>query len=97
MRQLARDIEAMPAEMNRAAKLTSLGDRPLAVITADLGNRPGWRADQDRLATLSTNRTHRIVPGSTHASLISDRADATHSSNAIRDVVRDVRESRHRA
>lgn len=92
MRQLARDVEAMPAEMNRAAKLKSLGDRPLAVITADLGNRPGWRADQNRLAALSSTSTHRIIPGSTHASLINDRAGAAQSGNAIRDVVRDVRE-----
>jgi pimeloyl-ACP methyl ester carboxylesterase len=93
MRQLARDVEAMPAEMNRAAKLKSLGDRPLAVITADRGNQPGWRADQDRLAALSSASTHRIVAGSTHQSLIDDRGGATQSSNAIREVVREARTS----
>jgi pimeloyl-ACP methyl ester carboxylesterase len=97
MRQLARDVEAMPAEMNQAAKLTSLGDRPLAVITADLGNQPGWRANQARLAALSSTSTHRIIAGSTHQSLIDDRADAMHSGDAIRDVVRAVRESRRPA
>ena len=91
MRQIARDVEAMPAEMNRATKLKTLGDRPLAVITADKGNQPGWRADQDRLATLSRNSTHRIIAGSTHASLIDDPAHAAQSSEAIRDVVRAVR------
>ena len=91
MRQMARDVEAMPAEMNRAAKLKTLGDRPLAVITADKGNQPGWRADQDRLATLSSDSTHRIIAGSTHASLIDDRAHAAQSSRAIRDIVRAVR------
>ncbi len=91
MRQFARDVDGIPAEMDRAARLTSLGDRPLAVITADLGNRPGWRADQDHLATLSTNSTHRVVAGSTHQSLIDDREDAQQSGNAILGVVRAVR------
>src|SRR5262249_14612581 len=30
-RQLVRDVEEMPAELDRAAKLTSLGDKPLIV------------------------------------------------------------------
>lgn len=92
-RQLVRDIAAMPAELNRAAKVTSLGDRPLAVITAGGGYQPGWLAHQDELATLSRNAEHRIVAGSTHASLINDQADAAKSSQAIRDVVHAVRES----
>jgi pimeloyl-ACP methyl ester carboxylesterase len=91
MRQVARDITAMPAAMDRATKLKSLGDRPLAVITADLGNQPGWRANQERLAALSTNSTHRIIAGSTHQSLIDDPADAAQSSGAIRNVVRAIR------
>ena len=33
-RQFVSDIDEMPAELDRAAKLTSLGNKPLAVITA---------------------------------------------------------------
>jgi pimeloyl-ACP methyl ester carboxylesterase len=90
-RQLVRDIADMPAELDRAAKLTTLGDRPLAVITAGKDYQAGWLAHQDALARLSRNVEHRIVPGSTHASLINDKADAAQSSRAIRDVVRAVR------
>lgn len=33
-RQFVRDVEQMPTQLSRAAKLTSLGDRPLGVVTA---------------------------------------------------------------
>lgn len=93
MRQLARDIAAMPTEMARAARLKTLGDRPLAVITAELGNQPDWRTNQDRLATLSTDSMHRVIAGSTHQSLIDDPTYAAQSSNAIIDIVQAVRSS----
>jgi pimeloyl-ACP methyl ester carboxylesterase len=86
--QLVRDIEEMPAALNRAAKLTTLGDRPLAVVTAATGSRADWAAQQDDLARLSSTPVHRTVPGSTHASLVEDKADAAESSRAIRDIVK---------
>jgi pimeloyl-ACP methyl ester carboxylesterase len=89
-RQLVRDIEEMPAELNRAAKLTSLGNKRLIVVSAGTGSLPGWTAQQNDLATLSTRSIHRTIPGATHASLINDRADAGQSSRAIRDVVKAV-------
>jgi pimeloyl-ACP methyl ester carboxylesterase len=92
-RQLALDIAAMPAQLNRAAKLTTLDDRPLAVVTAGRQTQAGWMAHQDQLAALSTNSDHRVVTGSTHGSLIEDRRDAAQSSQAIRDVVNAVRRS----
>lgn len=64
------------AELNRAAKLTSLGDRPLAVITAAKGYAAGWPGQQDDLATLSSNSAHRTVAGATRASLVDDKTDA---------------------
>jgi hypothetical protein len=54
-RQVVRDVEEMPAELNRAAKLTSLGNKPLIVLSAGTGSLPGWAAQQNDLATLSTN------------------------------------------
>jgi pimeloyl-ACP methyl ester carboxylesterase len=89
-RQVVRDVEEMPAELNRAAKLTSLGNKPLIVLSAGTGSLPGWAAQQDDLATLSTSSVHRTIPGATHASLINDRVDAAQSSRAIRDVVKAV-------
>jgi len=91
-RQFVRDVEQMPAQLNRAAKLTSLGDRPLGVVTAGKGSQPGWTAHQNDLARLSSNSFHRTVAGSTHGSLIDDEKDAAASSRAIRDIVLAVRE-----
>jgi pimeloyl-ACP methyl ester carboxylesterase len=90
-RQLVRDIAEMPAELNRAAKLTSLGDRPLAVVTAGKGSAAGWPGQQNDLARLSSNSVHRTVADSTHASLIDDKSDAAQSSRAVRDIVKAVR------
>src|SRR4051794_25457818 len=87
VRQFARDVEQMPAELNRAAKLTSLGNRPLGVVTAGKDSQPGWAAYQNDLAKLSSNSFHRTVAGSTHQSLIDDEKDAAASSRAIRDIV----------
>ena len=65
----------MPAQLDRAAELTSLGDRPLGVVTAGKGSQPGWTAHQNDLAKLSANGFHRTVAGSTHQSLIDDETD----------------------
>ena len=85
-----RDVQEMPAELDRAAKLTSLGDKPLTVLSAGTGSLPGWAVQQDDLARLSTNSVHRIIPAATHASLINDHVDAARAIRAIRDVVQAV-------
>jgi pimeloyl-ACP methyl ester carboxylesterase len=91
--QFVRDVNEMPAQLNRAAKLTSLGDRPLAVVTAGRGSAAGWTSEQNDLATLSSSSVHRTVAGSTHASLIEDKRDAAQSSRAIDDVVKAVQKA----
>ena len=92
-RQVVRDVEEMPAELNRAAKLSSLGNKPLIVLSAGTGSLPGWAAQQNDLAALSTSSVHRTTPGATHASLINDHVDAAQSSRAIRDVVKAVQKA----
>jgi pimeloyl-ACP methyl ester carboxylesterase len=92
--QFVRDVDEMPAELNRAARLTSLGDRPLAVVTAGTGSAAGWSGEQNDLATLSSNSVHRTVASATHQSLIDDKSDAAQSSRAIGDVVRAVQKNR---
>jgi pimeloyl-ACP methyl ester carboxylesterase len=92
--QFVRDVDEMPAQLNRAAKLTSLGDRPLAVVTAGTGSAAGWSGEQNDLATLSSTSIHRTVAGATHQSLIDDKSDAARSSRAIGDVVRAVQKNR---
>jgi pimeloyl-ACP methyl ester carboxylesterase len=77
--------------MQQASALTTLNDKPLIVVTADEGNNDDqWQSKQDRLATLSTNSSHRHA-SATHDSLMSDEADAAVASQAIRDVVTSVR------
>jgi pimeloyl-ACP methyl ester carboxylesterase len=83
----ARDeIFALPTALQEAQALTSLGDRPLIVLTAGSGQQAGWLAAQDRMVGLSSTSIHRVLAGATHNSLISG-ADARASSQAILDVV----------
>ena len=87
----ARDeIVALPSALQQAQALTSLGDRPLVVVTAGSGQQAGWLEAQDRLPGLSTNSIHRVLPAATHTSLITG-ADAEASSQAILDVVSSLR------
>lgn len=82
------------ASARAAAALSDFSDKPLVVLTAGTGSRPGWAASQDALAALSTNSLHRVIDGSTHASLISDRDDAAATALGILDVVSAVRTTR---
>jgi pimeloyl-ACP methyl ester carboxylesterase len=77
--------------MTQAGALSSLGDRPLIVVTAQKGAETGWMAMQDELASLSTNSAHRVPAGATHAMLTENKDAAAHSSQAIRDIVDSVR------
>ena len=73
--------------------LTSLGGKPLFVLTADMGQQSGWPAAQNKLAGLSTNSVHQTTQGATHVALLEDRNYAAVSSRAIGAVVRSVRTS----
>jgi pimeloyl-ACP methyl ester carboxylesterase len=82
------------ASVLQAASLTTLGGKPLIVLTADQGiTDDQWQAKQDHLATLSTNSLHRHA-NTTHASLLDNEADTAAASQAVRDVVAAVRTSR---
>ena len=71
--------------------LTSLGDKPLFVLTADLGEQSGWFASQRKMASLSTNSVQQKTQGATHAALLEDENYAAVSGRAIAAVVRAVR------
>lgn len=87
------EVAAIPAVLERAQALDGIGSTPLVVVTAGTGQLAGWDAAQERLAALSTNSVHHVVPAAKHASLVDDGADATASSRAIREVVRSVRQA----
>jgi hypothetical protein len=82
-----------PTQTLRLRSQGSLGDKPLAVVTAG-SQEPEWLDMQDKLATLSSNSIHRVVKGATHTSLLYERSDSQASSAAIVEVVAAVRNDR---
>lgn len=89
-RSLRDEFAALPTSLAQARSFQNLGDRPLVVLTATEDAMPGWLPLQDRMAALSRNSSHRLVPY-THDGLVTDRTAAEASITAIRDVVNAVR------
>lgn len=89
-RSLRDEFAELPTSLAQARSFQSLGDRPLVVVTAARDAEAGWLPLQDRMATLSTNSSHRVVPY-THDALVTDQTAAQSSIGAIRDVVHAVR------
>ena len=85
------EVEQLPGLFNETKAFKSLGGKPLAVVTATLGQQRGWAAAQDELAKLSTNSVHRTVPGATHETLLEDERFAKIASRAIAQVVQSAR------
>jgi pimeloyl-ACP methyl ester carboxylesterase len=77
--------------LDAASDLPDLGARPLVVVTAEAEALDGWLSAQARLATLSTNVSHRSFPDLTHNSLIDSASGATAASDAIVAAVMSVR------
>jgi pimeloyl-ACP methyl ester carboxylesterase len=89
-RGASEEILALPTALRESSALTSLGDRPLIVVTAAAEADPGWVAAQDALPRLSTASIHRVMASATHNSLMSG-VDAPASAQAILDVLTAVR------
>ena len=94
-RSMTAEWSALPQVFGQAQALTTLGARPLVVLTASESAQQtgGWVAAQDRLAALSSRSAHRVVE-STHAGLLEDQLGAAASVHAIDDVVAAVRSTR---
>jgi len=84
------ELSMVPLVFEQAQALTTLGSRPLAVVTAseNLGNE-GWPAAQDRMAALSTNSLHTVAKSS-HAGVVDDPHGSAESVRAITAVVHAV-------
>ena len=67
--------------------LTSIGDKPLIVVTAVKDAMTGWLPLQKEMTGLSTDSVQRILPDATHASLTEDEDEAQASIQAVLDVV----------
>src|SRR5829696_5002711 len=91
LRSSIEEFVAANTSMQQAASLTNLDGKPLVVVTADTGNAAGWEQAQDKMATLSTNSSHRVAKDTTHRTLLHDETDSAHAIQAIHDVVRSVR------
>jgi hypothetical protein len=90
-RSVRDEFSELRTAMTQARSLTSLGDRPVVVLTAQKDAADGWVAAQEELAALSTNGVQRVLPDATHTSLTENEAFAARSSQAIGDVVTSVR------
>lgn len=77
--------------LDAAGALPNLGARPLVVVTAMAQSMEGWLDQQNRLATLSTNVSHRVFQDITHDGLIESVNGARTASDAVVDVVMSVR------
>ena len=60
-RSVRDEFSQIRTTMTEAQALTTLGDRPLIVLTAEKDAQGGWFAAQDKLAALSTNSVHRML------------------------------------
>jgi pimeloyl-ACP methyl ester carboxylesterase len=72
--------------MRQARAVTSLGDKPLVVLTATVAESTGWAAAQDKLATLSTNALHLTATSSHEGVLDSERGVAAAVDSIVRAV-----------
>ena len=85
------EFAELPTVFEQAKAVTTLDGKPLAVLTADVGEMGGWSTFQNKLARLSTNSEHRTAHGATHAALLEDPTFAAITSRTIGEVVRAVR------
>lgn len=85
------EISIVPTLFVQSQALASLGDRPLAVLSASGSlDGEGWQAAQDQLAQLSVNHLSLTVQAS-HEGLVADPHVARESADAITAVVSSVR------
>ena len=85
------DAVGLKAALSQAQALTSLGDKPLIVVTAAEDAHDGWLPLQEKMAGFSTNSVQRVIQDASHASLIEDESDSANAIDAILDVVEAVR------
>ena len=90
-RSLRDELVALPQALIDSQALTSIGDKPLIVLTALKDAMTGWLPLQQEMTGLSTNSVQRLLPDATHASLTEDETGAGFSVEAVLDVVAAVR------
>ena len=84
------EIRMLPTVLAQAAAVTTIGAKPLIIVSAGVESQRGWGAAQDAQASLAPDAIHRTIAGATHDTLL--EADSGPSVQAILDVVNAVRE-----
>jgi pimeloyl-ACP methyl ester carboxylesterase len=79
------------SSMQEAASLRDFAAKPLAVLTAGIGNDTQHQASQKALANLSTNSAHQTIDWASHEALVADQDAAAITTQSILDVVSAVR------
>ena len=90
-RSLRDELVALPQALTESQALTSIGAKPLIVLTALKDAMTGWLPLQKEMTGLSTNSVQRMLPDATHASLTEDETEAGAPFEAVLDVVAAVR------
>ena len=85
------DFAAIPATLREALALTTIGSRPLVVVTAAAGAQAGWVEAQRDMLALSTDSASRVAQDQTHDSLIMSETGSAFSTRAILDVLESAR------
>jgi pimeloyl-ACP methyl ester carboxylesterase len=81
------------ASTQEAASLRNFAAKPLVVLTAGVGSDAAHLAEQNDLATLSTNSVHRVIDAE-HDGLVADEKGSAATTRAILDLVLSVRSER---
>jgi pimeloyl-ACP methyl ester carboxylesterase len=87
------EFRVTPETSAQVRSMGSLGDTPLAVISAG-EQASSWLEMQEELAALSSDSIHHVVDGATHESLLYESRDAQITGAAIDEVVEAVRTDR---
>jgi len=85
------EVLELHSALTQSHALTTLGSKPLIVVTAVKDAQEGWMPLQNEMLTLSTNSVHRVIQNATHTSLTEDKNESGISSQAVLDVVDAVR------
>jgi hypothetical protein len=74
--------------------LTTLGDKPLIVVSATVDAQSGWLDAQKEVLGLSSNVSRRIATDQSHGSLIESASGAAIATKAVLDGLASLRSGR---
>lgn len=85
------EFAVIPTTLSQAMGLTTIGDKPLVIVSAPVEAQRGWMDAQKTMASLSSNVSQRIATDQSHASLIESESGAAIATKAVVDVLASIR------